>query len=331
MYLSHRSEPIRQRCREAGDIGQPFHHPIEFEATIEPIGKFGQVAPEMFSVNRMVGAVNCILDISKHRIDPAEFPSLHTGGSTTGDNAPVRASLHDRPETGQAIGDHLGIRRQMLARPSVNRVAAKALQRRQAHRQRATVGAAGHGGDKRGLAARPAAALAAPMLAAPVGIVNLDQARQRFAVIALPHGLHQLVLDQPGGLVRHPEVAAQRQRRQPRLALGEQENRQKPGRQRQFGLFKQGSGGQRRLVVAAMTLKQSPSLQLAVRGIPTVRTAKALRPAQLEQRFPASRFGAIFFEEFGQTETFLKLNRIPAYFVTSCLSGGSEISNRPSQ
>jgi len=58
------------------------------------------------------------------------------------------------------------------------------------------------GSDKRGLAARPATALATPTLAAPEGIVASDQARQRLAVIALTHDLHQLVLDQPGGFVR---------------------------------------------------------------------------------------------------------------------------------
>ena len=80
---------------------------------------------------------------------------------------------------------------------------------------------------------------AAPALATPESIIDLDRADQRFAVVALAHGLHELVLDHPSVFVRHPEMTRQGQRRQAGFALGKQENRQKPGLQWQLGLLKQ--------------------------------------------------------------------------------------------
>ena len=79
------------------------------------------------------------------------------------------------------------------------------------------------------------------------------------------------MLDQPGGFVRHLEVTNQRQRREPGLALGEQENRHKLSGQRQFGLLEQCSGSQRGLVLAAMALKYLARLQFAVGAIATHR------------------------------------------------------------
>ena len=331
MFLSHRSEPIRQRRCAAGDVGQSFDHSIELESPIESIGKFAQVPPQMLPMNRMVGPMNRIFDVAEHGVDPGEGLDLHAGRAATGDNAPVRTGLDDRPEALQSVGSHFSIRRQVLTRPPVNRVAAKALQRRHPHGQRPTIRAARHGGDKRRLTGRTATALATHSLAAPEGIIDLDRAGQGLGIVALAHRLHQLVLDQPGGLVGHPEVTRQRQRRESGLALREQENRQKPSGQRQFGLLEQRSRRQRGLVMAAMALKHLSRLQFAEGGIATLRAAEALRPTQLEQRLAAGVFRSVFFEKLRQTEPFLKLNRIPSHFVTSCIFDSYEISKRLSQ
>lgn len=48
MNLGHRSEPIRQRRRAAGEKSQSLKHPVEFESMVEPIGKFCQVVPRCF-------------------------------------------------------------------------------------------------------------------------------------------------------------------------------------------------------------------------------------------------------------------------------------------
>lgn len=331
MYLSHLSEPIRQRRCATGDIGQSLNHPIEFEPPVEPVGELTEVAPQVLSVNRVIGPVNGILDVPEHRVDPGKLLDLHARGPATGCNAPVWASVHDRPEARQSVGGHFGIRRKVLTRPTINRIAAKALQRRHAHRQRPAVAAAGHRSDKRRLSGCSAPPFAAAALATPESVVDLDRAAQRPGVITFAHRFHKLVLDQPGGFVRHPEVTGQCHCRQPTLALCEQKNRQKPGRQRQFGLLEQRSGSQRCLMVASMALKYLARVQFTVGTVAALRAAEASRPAQLEKRVPAGLFGAVAFEEFGQTETFLKLNRIPSHFVTSCLSSGYDGSKRPSQ
>ena len=83
--------------------------------------------------------------------------------------------------------------------------------------------------------------------------------------------------------------------------------------------------------MAAMALIHLSHTQFAVVAVATVRAAEALWAAQLEQRIPAGLFGAVLFEELGQTETFLNLDDILRHFVTSCFLGGYEISKRPSQ
>jgi hypothetical protein len=102
--------------------------------------------------------------------------------------------------------------------------------------------------------------------------------------------------------------------------LCEQENRHKPGRQRQFGLLDQRSGDQRRLVVTPMALKHVSRVKFTIGSVAAVRAAEACRPAQPEECVPTGRFGAVAFQELGQTEPILKLNLIPDHFATSCLS-----------
>jgi len=84
-------------------------------------------------------------------------------------------------------------------------------------------------------------------------------------------------------------------------------------------------------MMAAMALNQRANLQLTAGIVPGLRTAKTLGPAQLEQRCPAGGFGALFFEEFRQAQTFLKRDRISGHGVTSCFNDGYEVSKRPSQ
>src|SRR3979490_2626834 len=60
---------------------------------------------------------------------------------------------------------------------------------------------------------------------ADIGVVDLDPrpaGTKLVAAIALDHGLHQLVLDSPGGVGRDPQPPAQLDVGQAFLALGEQ-------------------------------------------------------------------------------------------------------------
>jgi len=331
MYLSHHSEPSRQRGRATGHVDEPFDHLVQFEPAIEAVSEGTEVTTQMFSGDGVISAMDRILDVAEHRVDPGKFLLFNARRAATSINAPMGAGFDDGPEARQSVGGHFGVRRQVLTRPAIHAVAAKAFQRRHTHGQRPTVGAAGHGRNKRRLAGRAAAALAAPALAAPERVVDLYRTGQRLAVVTLAHGFHDLVLEQPGGVVGHTKVPGQGHRRNPGLALCEQKNRQKPVGQGQFGVLEQRSGRQRRLMMAAMALNQRASLQLTAGIVPAFRAAKTLGPAQLEQRCPAGGFGAIFFEEFRQAQTFLKLNRISGHVVTSCFHDGYEISKRHSQ
>jgi len=55
--------------------------------------------------------------------------------------------------------------------------------------------------------------------AAEVGMIELDSAMQAVGAVTLRHGVHDLVVHQPGGGVDHTELAPERQRRQPGLGL----------------------------------------------------------------------------------------------------------------
>ena len=136
MYLSHRSEPIRQRRRAAGYVGQPPDHATELESTVEAISEGAEVPPKVFFSGGMAGAMQSLLDVPQHRVGPGELRGLHAARATTGFDAPVRANLHNRPEAVQTIRGHFDIRGKVDTRPAGNRVAAKALDRCHAHRQR---------------------------------------------------------------------------------------------------------------------------------------------------------------------------------------------------
>jgi hypothetical protein len=88
-------------------------------------------------------------------------------------------------------------------------------------------------------------ALAARALATQVGVIDLDPAFQLGLVsLAFGHRPHRLVLDQPGRGLLHPEPAAELDRADPALALGQVVDGQKPGGQRQLGVLEHGAGGQ---------------------------------------------------------------------------------------
>jgi hypothetical protein len=75
-------------------------------------------------------------------------------------------------------------------------------------------------------------------LAADIGVVDFDPrpaGAKLVAAIALDHGLHQLVLDPPGGIGRDPQPPAQLDVGQALLALGEQMHGAEPHPHRQLG------------------------------------------------------------------------------------------------
>ena len=131
------------------------------------------------------------------------------------------------------------------------------------------------GGHERGLARRAASALAAASLAAEIGIVELDRPAERVLSVALHHHLHQLVAYAPGGVVGDAELAVQRHRRAPTLALGHEVDALEPHREGQLRGLEDGAGGNGCLAVAAVALLELAGVQLAAVVMATVRAEEA--------------------------------------------------------
>src|SRR6056297_2275751 len=119
MYLSHHSELSGQRRRSASHIGKPFDHPVKLEPAIEPVGESAEIAAQMFPGDRVIRAMNGVLDVSEHRIDPGEFLLLNARRATAGINTPMRTSFNDGPKARQPVRGHFGVRRQVLPCPAI--------------------------------------------------------------------------------------------------------------------------------------------------------------------------------------------------------------------
>ena len=107
------------------------------------------------------------------------------------------------------------------------------------------------------MAAPAAPGACASALAADIGVVDLDPrpaGTKLVTAVALDHGLHQLVLDPPGGVGRDPQPPAQLDIGQAFLALGEQMHGTEPHPHRQLGALQDGAGDQRRLIAALSAL-----------------------------------------------------------------------------
>jgi hypothetical protein len=144
-------------------------------------------------------------------------------------------------------------------------------------------------------------------------IIDLHETVQTARRLAIGHCLHQFVLHTPGRAVTDAQMAHQLQRRDIVLGLGEQVQRQKPGRQRQLGAGKDRVRGQTGLMTTGPTLPESfavPVRASAVTSPGAARTDKARRPTRLAQRSRATHFRAELFQKRCQRHPRLHLNRI---------------------
>jgi hypothetical protein len=126
-------------------------------------------------------------------------------------------------ETGQFVGIDLAFGLQTTPDPLLQRgvvEGAHRLDRR--HVRMVEAGVGGHGDHERLLVLRPAPRLAAIALAAEVGGVDLHETLELARFLALDQGLHDLVLQAPGGLVVDAQVAHQFERGEVGLGGGEQ-------------------------------------------------------------------------------------------------------------
>ena len=142
----------------------------------------------------------------------------------------------------RAIADHVAARSQVATGPLPHVLVGEVRHRRQAHVQGAAIGAGLHRSDEGRLVgcATPAVDMARA-LPAEVGIVDLQTPLQTVALIALRHGLHQLVLHEPRRFVGHAQLALERQGADGVLVLREQVHGQEPPPQGQVGVLHHGA------------------------------------------------------------------------------------------
>ena len=153
-------------------------------------------------------------------------------------------------------------------------------------------GDGGHDGD---LVLRSPTWLAAREFSAEVGVIDLDLSPQQVGLLPISHRPQNLVVQQPGRVVFHAQVAAELQRGDASLGLADQIEGQEPGRQRQFGGLHDRASRERGLMAAGAALitleaaaVDEPMLLAIAAG-----TAEPIRPARLLQSSLTLLLGAV--------------------------------------
>lgn len=161
-------------------------------------------------IEGVAGATEGSPEVAQHGVDRAELRQIGAGLATAGDHAPVRdAHDLDGAKARQAVGDDGGRWSTGTGRAHCQLLAVKRLQA-QTHELRLAVGRGLHGGHERHRVLGAASDLAPHALAAPAGTIDLHQPVKLKALLANPHHLHELALDQPGGLAANARVALER-------------------------------------------------------------------------------------------------------------------------
>lgn len=265
----------------------------------------------MLFVNGVIGTVHGIFHIADHRIDPGKCLHGDTLRPTASDDSLMLTIgfLHATKAV-QAIGDHEAGSHQMSLRPLGDLRLAKSLYPGETHGDGVTLFIGLHGRDEWSLGLGTTPTLTTVTFTTPVRIIQLDDTRQGFAVVALLHDLQQLMLHPPSRFVADAQLALHFQSRDSVLRLRQQVHSKKPSRQRQLGVLENRAAAQRCLSVATVALVQAACGNLTVAGMPTFRADESAGPAPPEQSAAALLFSAKLLEKLWQTEPFLKLNLI---------------------
>jgi hypothetical protein len=267
----------------------------QVESMVEPVGEGCEVGLGVFAeFQRLVGAGQHGLEVAQHRVDPLELGQItrlerpHYLGRV---NA---TGLGDRGKAGQPVTEHRRIGQQAGLGPLGNGLECESADQIELHAHRLARGIERHRRHERHLVLRASARLAFRALTTEVGVVQLHRATQLAGRFLLGHRVVDLVVQQPGRGVAHPQIALEGQRRDAGLGLADQVHGQEPSRQRQLGVLHERSGGQRSLVPTGAALEQLSGTvidHVVLRAL-TARAAKPARPAGAANRFGALLFGA---------------------------------------
>ena len=316
---------MRHGWSPSGHVQQTRQHGLQVEAPVEAILEFGQVAVQMGLPDPAGHAHDVPLQVPQDGVHPGEgwvppappaarhlvwlvlepslgqevvgLPAIREDGGAGGESpgepglqfppADIPEDLHPHME------DHSGI-----------------------------FGVGLHGHDKGCLTGSTSATLPKVTLAAHIGIVHLDPAREDRLGLPLQHYLHDLLLHGPGGLVVDPKLALQFQGRDGVLALGEQVHGLEPDREGELRALEDGPGGRAGLLPAVLALEQATG-QAAVAGGPALGAHEAMRPAGLADGLDAQFLGAVASHELPEREALLKLDVVPRHVAFSTENIGS--------
>ncbi len=235
----------------------------QVEALVESVGKCCEIGLGLLAeLQRLEGSSQRDLEIAQHGVDPLEFGQMtrlegfhHPGRVDTacisdGRKAcqPVAGDNHG----GQQAG--LGPPGDGFAREALDQIELQAhwlAGRVQRHRRYE-----GH------LVLRAPADFATRALSSEVGVIQLHEAIQPVRCLLVRHGSVDLVVQQPGGGVAHPQIALERQGRDAGLGLADVEQ-------------------------LAGTVTDNVVLHAGA-----TRAAKPIRPARAPNRLGTLRFGA---------------------------------------
>ncbi len=294
----------------------------QVNAPVEAVAKSSEVGAGVFCiVQRVISPGQAGFEIAQHGVDPLELRQvarLAAAGDMGGMGA---AGLRHGAEAGQAVRQHFASGREMLERPVLDRRGGEPLDGRELDEQGAALRVHRHRRNEGDFVLRAASDLAPGALAAQVGVVKLDEAAQRVALLALGHRVHQFVMEHPGGRIAHAELTMQRQAGQTRLGLAAQVDRQEPGRQGQLGALKQAACSQRGLMAADAALIQQV-LSAAHRAVVSAgadRAMKAVGPSHLCHRLGTLRLGAKTALKFRQRHAVLKLDSVDRHDLISVM------------
>ena len=266
----------------------------------------------------MEGAAQAGLEVAEQGVDPAELGQI-VGMLASGDDRLVVAARRGHgAETGQAIGEHLTTRSQILYGPVLDRLTAEAQDRRDLGVDGMTRRVQRDRSHDRNLVLRSSTRLAARSFSAEVGIIDLDLSPQHIDLISFAHGLEDLVVQQPGGVVVDAQMAAELKRGDTRFGLTDQVKRQKPCRQGQLGCLQDRAGCDRGLMAAgsALITLEPPSVNQAM--LPTIAAgaAEAIGPTGLLQSRLTLLLSAVEPLELRQRETLLELDAVARHDST---------------
>lgn len=163
----------------------------------------------------------------------------------------------------------------------------------------------------------PTTGFTAAVLAAEIGVIDLDSAFKHIHLLTRGHCLHQFVLNELRRWITHPEGTLERECRKPGFGLTDEVDRQEPQGQRQFAALHHGARDQRSLMATGRALEQcmGTSVHPTANGSRAARTTKALRPARLLQSGRTLCFSPELLEKLRQRQAELELNTIHGHGV----------------